>query len=260
MRKDQIFVLLLVILLPLTGCFGGGGLGEVEGSDETGEETETGSDETGEETETDSTDSDSSEGVSANSQLRTWYSSGGIYQSYWNDGQFPYEEDNGSQVYISNQGERCLDYGPYYDSSTGELIGERCNEFGTPNSASDWDLSNCTDRGGEIVWSGDVVENPAYYSYAPTCRISFTTINLSAGEALIIYEWSNFYMLSTCDNVETTTYGSSISGKEYFIVPGSAMECSHELFLLISYTYSENNFERQSMWSVVYAIQDTTVV
>ena len=250
MRKDQIFVLLLVILLPLTGCFGGEGLGEVEGSDETGEETEAGS-----------TDTDSSEGMSANSQMRTWYSSGGIYQSYWNDGQFSYyDEDNGSQVYISNQGQRCIDYGPYYNSSTGELIGERCNEFGTPDSASDWDLSNCTDQGGQIVWSSSVEQNPSYYQFAPTCRMSFATINLSAGEALLIYEWSSFSMLSTCENVETTRLYSSLSGKEYFIVPGSAMNCSHELYVQLSYTSSENNFERQSIWSIVYAIQDTTVV
>jgi hypothetical protein len=30
MRNDQIFVLLLVILLPMSGCFGGGGLGTAE--------------------------------------------------------------------------------------------------------------------------------------------------------------------------------------------------------------------------------------
>ena len=33
MRKDQIFVLLLVILLPLTGCFGGSGIGDAEGEE-----------------------------------------------------------------------------------------------------------------------------------------------------------------------------------------------------------------------------------
>lgn len=35
MRKDQIFVLLLVIFLPLTGCFGGSGIGDVEGEETT---------------------------------------------------------------------------------------------------------------------------------------------------------------------------------------------------------------------------------
>ena len=31
MRNDQIFVLLLVVLLPMSGCFDGGGVGEAEG-------------------------------------------------------------------------------------------------------------------------------------------------------------------------------------------------------------------------------------
>tara|TARA_B100001564_G_scaffold359209_1_gene380150 strand:+ start:68 stop:499 length:432 start_codon:yes stop_codon:yes gene_type:complete len=30
MRKDQIFVLMLVVLLPLTGCFDGGGIGDAD--------------------------------------------------------------------------------------------------------------------------------------------------------------------------------------------------------------------------------------
>ena len=34
MRNDQIFVLLLVVLLPLTGCFDGGGIGDAEAADE----------------------------------------------------------------------------------------------------------------------------------------------------------------------------------------------------------------------------------
>tara|TARA_B100001093_G_C26524717_1_gene883311 strand:- start:263 stop:808 length:546 start_codon:yes stop_codon:yes gene_type:complete len=34
MRNDQIFVLLLVVLLPLSGCFDAGGIGEAEGSED----------------------------------------------------------------------------------------------------------------------------------------------------------------------------------------------------------------------------------
>ena len=40
MRNDQIFVLMLVVLLPLTGCFDGGGIGDADGQD-TAEQTET---------------------------------------------------------------------------------------------------------------------------------------------------------------------------------------------------------------------------
>ena len=41
MRKDQIFVLLLVVLLPLTGCFDGGGIGDADAqeTDETDQST-----------------------------------------------------------------------------------------------------------------------------------------------------------------------------------------------------------------------------
>ena len=64
---------------------------------------------------------------------------------------------------FENSGERCLNFGPYYDSSTGELLGERCNEWGDPESASDWDLTDCTDNGGEIIWNANAEENSYYY-------------------------------------------------------------------------------------------------
>ena len=39
MRNDQIFVLLLVVLLPMSGCFDGGGVGEADAQDSTEEDT-----------------------------------------------------------------------------------------------------------------------------------------------------------------------------------------------------------------------------
>jgi len=259
MRNDQIFVLLLVILLPMSGCFDGA-VGDAEGTDDA---TDGGSD-TGDST------------MSESSQSRTWYSSGGVYQTYWDDGQYSgmsytnssngSQDDNGSNDddyvyrYISNSGQRCLAWGPYYDSSTGELLGERCNEWGYPESPSDWDLTDCTDSGGEIIWSSSVENNPSYYRYAPTCKMAFATINSSAGEALLIYEWSGFSIASTCNGVNSYTSSYTLSGKEYVIAPGTALECSHEIYQNLQYTYNENQFESQSIWSIVYAIQDTTVV
>ena len=38
MRKDQIFVLMLVVLLPLTGCFDGGGIGDADAQDTSSED------------------------------------------------------------------------------------------------------------------------------------------------------------------------------------------------------------------------------
>ena len=37
MRNDQIFVLMLVILLPMSGCFDGSGVGEAEGAQDSDE-------------------------------------------------------------------------------------------------------------------------------------------------------------------------------------------------------------------------------
>ena len=262
MRNDQIFVLMLVVLLPMSGCFDGA-VGDAEGTD----------------------DADSNGGTStgdeSNSQSRTWYSSGGVYQSYWNDGQYsgyytvdgnvPLENgdpNNGSHdhdddyVYrsISANSQRCLDWGPYYDSSTGEALGERCNEWGYPESASDWNITDCTDNGGEVIWTYLESYGSSGYRYAPNCKIAFATINSTVGEALLIYEWSGFSIASTCNGVNVYTSASALSGKEYVIAPGTALECSHELYQTLSYTSNEDRFEDQSIWSIVYAIQDTTVV
>ena len=262
MRNDQIFVLLLVILLPMSGCFDGA-VGDAEGTDDA---TDGGSD-TG-----DSTTSESS-------QSRTWYSSGGVYQTYWDDGQYrgyytdegvyvgtsladisnnssDFDDDDYTYRQIYDNGQRCLDWGPYYDSSTGDLLGERCNEWGYPSSESEWDLTDCTDNGGEIIWN---FGNYDTYRNAPTCRMSFATINSSVGEALLIYEYSGLSIISNCNGVDVNI-GYSLSGKEYLIAPGSALECTHELYKNIFYTGSDYQSDDQSIWSIVYAIQDTTVV
>ena len=85
MRNDQIFVLLLVILLPMSGCFDGA-VGDAEGTD-------------------DATDGGSDTGDSTNpesSQSRTWYSSGGVYETFWDDGQYRgYYTNEGVYVGVS---------------------------------------------------------------------------------------------------------------------------------------------------------------
>ena len=246
MRKDQIFVLLLVVLLPLTGCFGGGGVGEAEGAqDSTSEDG------------ANTNPSDDSPTSPAAVQSRTWFSSGGITDYYWQDGQ---NIDSGQQ--------RCIDYGPTYDSSTGEYLGEDCRETGYPTEMSDWNLTQCTDNGGTPLWdtrySGESV-----YRYAPRCLNVFSTINTSAGEALLIYQASGIDLRTTCDGLSTPAEyyiwggysGSNNYGvtNEYSIVPGSALSCTHELYRTEPYIKSSGN-NWQVMWSLVYAIQDTTVV
>ena len=246
MRKDQIFVLLLVVLLPLTGCFDGGGIGGADAQDSTGNTTVV---------------NNYYNNTSSNSspQERTWYSSGGIYNPYWTDGQ---TAQSGQQ--------RCVDYGPTYSNTTGEYVGEACRETGYPDQASDWNVSSCTDEGGFVMWHYlNTWQNNSVndgYRNAPTCYQIFTTINTTSGEALLVYEASNGIQLrTTCDGVSvppnytiSTSFYYTISN-EYNIVQGSAMDCSHEFYRVKSYA----NFDISSyqyIWSMVYAIQDTTVV
>jgi len=245
MRRDQIFVLMLVVLLPLTGCFDGGGVGEAEGSQDSASDDGTST-----------SPPDGSSTIPATTQSRTWFSSGGITDYYWQDGQN-----------IASGQQRCIDYGPTYDSSTGEYIGEDCRETGYPTEASDWNLTQCTDGGGTPIWdtrySGESV-----YRYAPRCLNVFSTINTTAGEALLIYQASGVDLRTTCDGLSTpseyyiwNTYSGSNDyavSNEYNIVPGSALSCTHEIYRTEPYDSSGNNW--QVMWSLVYAIQDTTVV
>ena len=239
MRNDQIFVLLLVVLLPMSGCFDGGtaGVGEAEGAQDSGEASET----------TVVNNYYNNTTTNSNVQERTWYSSGDTYFTYWNDGQ---------SVWSGQQ--RCLDYGPVYDSSTGEYVGEDCRETGYPTEASDWNVTSCTTRGGQIDWSGYNYDHQ--WRNAPSCILEFTTITTAPGEALLIYQKSGLSMNTVCEGVSLGTASSLTSGVEYAIAPGSALNCSHEITRGISYAGTVWGMEQQTAWSIVYAIQDTTVV
>ena len=69
---------------------------------------------------------------------------------------------------------KILDWGPYYDSSTGE---------------------DCTDNGGEIIWRDEYND----YRYAPTRRMSFATINSRSTTDLRIFSLS---ITSNCNGVD----------------------------------------------------------
>jgi len=239
MRNDQIFVLLLVVLLPMSGCFDGGtaGVGEAEGAQDSGGASET----------TVVNNYYNNTTTSSNVQERTWYSSGDTYFTYWNDGQ---DAPSGNQ--------RCLDYGPDYDTSTGEYIGEDCRETGYPTEASDWNVTDCTSRGGQIDWSQYNYEYQ--FRSAPSCVLEFTTIMTAPGEALLIYQMSGLTMNTVCDGVSLYTASYLTSGAEYAVAPGSALNCSHEITKSTTYASTVWGMEQQTVWSIVYAIQDTMVV
>ena len=88
---------------------------------------------------------------------------------------------------------------------------------------------------------------------------------------------------TTCDGVSTNSAADgSLSGREYWIVTGGAMDCSHTLYKEIQHNYETKDFANnensssnessnsvqnstayvspQDIWSIVYAIQDVTVV
>ena len=241
MRNDQIFVLLLVVLLPLSGCFDGGGVGEAEGAQDSGETTGT----------TIVNNYYNNTTTNTNSQERIWYSSGDIVNSYWNDGQD-----------VNPGGQRCLEYGPTYDSSTGEYLGEECKTYGYPDQLSDWNASSCTASGGVLVQGN--YGGLFFSSSSPTCAITMKTINTNAGEALILYQIEGVTVTSTCSGVQASTLstiGGTYGGQEYEIVSGSAMSCSHDVIVFQNYAKSSSaSINNQEIWSIVYAIQDTTVV
>ena len=249
MRNDQIFVLLLVILLPMSGCFDGA-VGDAEGTDDASENGDTSGGE------------GASTGTSTSSQERTWFSSGGTFATTWSDGSG-----------LSENAQRCMEWGPSYDNQTGAYLGEECRRYGYASQESDWNVSECTDVGGTPYWNrltsysnqtdNNSGETTNYgYRWAPICiDIPLATINTSSGEALIIYQWAGASLTTTCNGVEAANpnlyYLGGQQGVESMIVQGSAMDCTHEITRIMYYDSDPSDY---AIWSVVYAIQDVTVV
>jgi len=242
MKTDRIFVLLLVVLLPLSGCFDGSTTGDAEGADAADDSSES---------TTVINNYYNNTTTSSDSQERTWYSSGTVVDTYWNDGQD-----------VASGFPRCLEYGPLYDNST-NYLGEECKETGAPSDISDWNETTCTAAGGLLVpstTSGLIwgAYNPAY---SPDCDIITKTINTNSGEALILYEMHRVSITTICSGVEVSPTTGIDSGEESAIAPGSSMPCVHEI--TYKQTYQKSSYadlNKQSIWSVVYAIQDTIVV
>tara|TARA_Y100001954_G_scaffold125803_1_gene134956 strand:+ start:123 stop:818 length:696 start_codon:yes stop_codon:yes gene_type:complete len=231
MTTDRVFVLLMMVLLMMAGCF------EATSTTEAEEEQDSTS---GDDDSTDSSTPNSGN-TATNSQQRVWYSSGNGIITNWNDGQDTYSQ------------QRCLEYGPSYDSNTGEYIGEECKRSGYPQSEQDWNSSSC-----------DGVLTPLNGWYSTACKSTVKTINTNPGEALLIYELHEASVTTICNGItaSTITYANILNlDKEYRIAAGSALSCVHELTYTQYYSslsdYDPNEME---IWSIVYAIQDTVVV
>ena len=260
MNTRVIFTLLVLVTLPLAGCIEGS---DVAGSLQTGggAEPDSGTDATNQTTyltETTIVNNyyNTTTNGSSTAQERTWFSSGGTASRYWSDGQF---------IYSGQQ--RCIDYGPTYNQSTGDYEGVACRETGYPSEASDWNLTDCTGNGGIAIWPPEASQgngSNSYYRYAPSCLTVLKTIQTAPGEALLIYEASGYIGLrTTCEGVSSPlVYSTSTEGiyvsNEHNIVQGSGLSCTHEIYNSRQYASWEGSFDY--IWSVVYAIQDTTVV
>ena len=252
-NAKNVYALMLALVIVLSGCFGAT-------SDES-DAQDSGSDDreqTDDSQDIDREDVDREE----EHQARTWYTSGGDYATTWTD-----------ELGVASGSERCMEWGPSYDSQTGEYLGEECRRYGLPTQASDWNVTECTDLGGTPYWSNLEIYNNSdndgnnstnyAYRWAPSCiDIPILSINTSSGEALIVYQWtSGPKITTTCNDVSITSTPHSVgtyNGQESAIFPGSAMDCTHELTR--SMQYRGDSLPNYSLWSIVYAIQDVTVV
>ena len=237
MRNDQIFVLLLVILLPMSGCFDGA-VGDAEGTDDATDGATDGT-----------TVINNYHNGSSGSQDRDWHTMGDIVDYRWTDGQ-----NYGPNEY------RCLEYGPSYDPDDGSYLGEECKRTGIPESAEDWDTTNCT---GTIValYLGGALGTSENWGYGPNCEdIEFASITTNSGEALIIRELRGMSISTTCEGY---TFAGN-TGWDYgteLTVAGSALNCTHSLIYSQSYATSyAYDFSSKMLLSLVYTIEDITVV
>ena len=230
MKTDRIFVLLLVVMLPMSGCFGDG-VGDAEAAE----------DSTGTTVINNYYNNTSAE---TNNQQPTYFSSGGIeYASWYEYGVDPYGGLNESHPLNPNNG----------------------GSSATFYEANEYNLSVCNSRGGfhygntttGYTFNGQTtgrqvsVPDP---KYRPVCTIELATINTTSGEALIIHQWSKFYLETVCEGVEETS--NIDTGSDGIIAGGSALNCTHSLYYDMNYQYSDE----MVLWSVMYSIQPTVVV
>jgi hypothetical protein len=230
----NVYALMLALVIVLSGCFGLGG-GDAEADDEA--------------------DTLLDDYVEDEPQALTWYASGAVFDTSWDD---PNRDNSGSG---------CASMGPHYDSSTGEYLGEECDEVNTAETTEDWNETACTDMGGELdpTWdrnnylSSSFGPGGMFGNSNPYCRVYFATISTTSGEVLSVYQMSGALTLrTTCDGVTAASMvDTSIAVREYLIAAGGAMDCSHTLYRDIP-QYDDN--DSQAIWSIVYAIQDVTVV
>ena len=145
----------------------------------------------------------------------------------------------------------------FIEVQLGEYLGEECKEMGIPSSAEDWNSTNCTGTLEQVLGGGLI--GGYSWQYGPSCDTVLSTITTSSGEALIVNEMRGLTISSNCDGYNfTASSAHSFNGE--WIISGSALNCTHNLIYSQYYTPSNTNTVVQQLVSIVYAIQDTTVV
>ena len=180
-----------------------------------------------------------------------------VINNYYNNTTTVQQTNSQQPIFYSSGGTEYASWDEYGVSNIGFLNNSHPDYGDNPNNnyeyAEDYDISECLAKGG--FSDGSEQTNFAVWSgVRPVCSIELITINTSAGQALVIHEWTNFKLRSTCNNVETE-YNSPSHVSDY-VVSGSALNCIHSLVYSMSYSTSED----MMLWSVMYSIQPTIVV
>jgi hypothetical protein len=239
-HTKNVYALMLALVIVLSGCFGlGGGDAEAEEDDASSSDPAT-------------------PDTSSASQALTWYASGAVFNTSWDD------------LNRTSNGLGCMSMSPHYDSSTGEYLGEECHEVNYALTTEDWNGTDCTDMGGELdpTWERNSYISSSFGpgagfslggTTAPYCRVYFATISTTSGEVLSVYQMSGSLTLrTTCDGVTAASMvDANVAPREYVIAAGGAIDCHHTLYRDIP---QNDDNDSQSIWSIVYAIQDVTVV
>ena len=241
MRRLHIIVLIILVLFPMTGCIG-----------DSDEETEGAEDSSNTSTvnhyHNNTTiinhqyhnNSTTSENVLVSNETTNWFTSGGTFNSKWNmDG-------------VTENGYFCTEVSEQGFCSLG-----RIHSLWGENNLTVWNLSECTGQGGHTI-------TDSFTHIAPICVIDFMTINTSAGQAIIVHEFNEISIESTCNGVVNHLNATSMNHSH--ILTGSAMNCTHVLYQTLQYdtqdSYqpaSQAQDENPSVWSIVYEIKDVTV-
>jgi hypothetical protein len=217
MKTDRIFVLLLVVMLPMSGCFDDG-VGDAEAADDTDEGT------------TVINNYYYNNTSQSNTQQLTYFSSGGIEYSSWNE-----DGVNG--------------FG-YLESNHSNYSG--ANSMFT--QADEYDTSECISKGGVVDGVQGYMIGIMLSGTRPLCTINLASINTSAGQALVIHEMSNAVIKTVCNGVEVTPTSDYFANGR--VSPGSALDCIHQ----ITYSMTYSTSEEMIVWSIMYSIQPTVVV